>query len=488
MSPPDGAALEGKHLRAQIRSAVIWRSGTQVFSQLIAWISTFMVMRLLPLSDYGLFAMTAAVMAFLGMINGTSFANAVIQDAACDTRKLRQLFGLLILVNAGLALLQIAIAPLVAAYFGEPRVADLLRVQTLIYLTNPFYALGYAVLSRQMDFRRQGQVNMASAVIGALTALGGALAGWGVWTLIAAPLATFASRALGTMVAARAWLWPSFDFRGARSLADYGGIVMSGQIFWFLQSQSDLVIAGRALSTTDLGLYTVSLFLAQIFVTKVVPPLNEVAFSAYARIQHDGAAARAGFLKSVRVIMLLAIPFCLGMAATAEPLVHTILGEGKAAAAPVVALLAMAMPFMTLHVLFAPATSAFGRPGLSTRTSILGAVLMPLAAFIGVRWGVTGLAAGWLASYPLLTLFSARWSLPVIGISGRELLAALAPPVLAGLAMAAGVLVLDRALPALPPIARLSALVTAGGGLYAGWLLFFARARIDEVRDLALRR
>lgn len=484
----DAGMVNGGGLRTQVRSAVIWRSGTQIFSQLVAWASTFLVMRLLPLSDYGLFAMTSTVLVLLGLLNGYGFANAAIQDKELGNRKLRQLFGLLIVVNGVLAAAQFASAPLIADYYNEPRLTELLRVQTLIYLTNPFLALGYAVLSRQMDFRRQAQVNMASALLGAATALVGAFSGWGVWTLIAAPLVTFVSRAIGMMVAARAWLLPSFDFRGARRLADYGGIVMGGQIFWFLQTQSDIVIAGRVLGKEELGLYTVALFLAQIFVTKVVPPLNEVAFSAYARIQDDPSAIAAGFLKSVRVVMLLAMPFCLGMAATAEPLVHTVLGADKAIAAPVVALLALAMPFMTLHVLFAPATNACGRPGVSTRGSVLGTLLMPAAYFVGVQYGVIGLAAAWLVSYPLLTAVSAAWSLPVIGLRARELIAALRAPVLAGIAMALGVVLIDRTLPELPQVLRLAALVAAGGAIYGGWLLTFARDRLSEARDLVLRR
>lgn len=482
------ARLTGGALRTQVRSAVIWRSGTQIFSQLVAWGSTLLVMRMLPLSDYGLFAMTSTVLVLLGLLNGYGFANAVIQDKDAGEHKLRQLFGLLIVVNGVLALAQFALAPLVAKYYDEPRVADLLRAQTLIYLTNPFLALGYAVLSRRMDFRRQAQVNMGSALLGAVVALVGAFSGWGVWTLVAAPLATFVSRAIGMTLAARAWFRPSFDFRGARALADYGGIVMGGQIFWFLQTQSDIVIAGRVLGKEELGLYTVSLFLAQIFVTKVVPPLNEVAFSAYAQIKEDRTAVADGFLKSVRVVMLLAIPFCLGMAATAEPLVRTMLGEDKAIAAPVVALLALAMPFMTLHVLFAPATNACGRPGISSRSSILGTLMMPAAYFAGVQYGVAGLAAAWLLSYPLLTAASAAWSLPIIGIRGGTLITALRAPVLAGIAMALGVMLLDRALPELPQPWRLATLVAAGGAIYGGWLLAFARDRIDEVLALVAKR
>ncbi|NBW76861.1 MAG: lipopolysaccharide biosynthesis protein [Sphingomonadaceae bacterium] len=482
------ATAQSDNLRDQVRKAVIWRSGTQIVSQLIAWASTFLVIRILAPSDYGLYAMTGVVLVLLGLLNGYSFANAVIQDRKAGTAELRQLFGLLIVINGTLALLQVLIAPLVAAYFGQPMVTDLLRVQALIYLTNPFLSLGYAVLAREMDFRKQAQVNMASAVIGALVALAGALGGLGVWTLVAAPIATFASRAFGMTAVARAWMWPSFDFRSARTMAAYGGVIMAGQIFWFIQAQADIVIAGRVLSAAELGYYTTALFLAQLFVNKVVPPLNEVAFSAYARIQDDPQAVAEGFLKSVRIVMLLAIPFCLGLAAVSAPAVELMLGAKWLPAAPLVALLALAMPFMTMHVMFAPATNALGQPRIGTRTSVLGSVLMPLAFLIGVTLdGARGIALAWLVAYPLLTAISAHWSLPVIGLRKRALAGAVLPPVLAGVAMGLAVVTLERATDQLGLPLRLVTLVAAGGLIYGLWLVCFARERVSEVLGL-LRR
>lgn len=485
----DAARSEQAGIRDQVRLAVIWRSGTQIFSQLVAWASTFLVIRILSPSDYGLYAMTGVVMVLLGLFNGYSFANAVIQDRKAGKEQLRQLFGLLIVINGALAALQVVTAPLVAAYFGQPLVADLLRAQALIYLTNPFLSLGYAVLARQMDFRRQAQVNMASAMLGALTALGGALAGLGVWTLVLAPLVAFTSRAFGMAAAARAFMWPSFDFRAARTIANHGGVVMLGQIFWFLQTQADIMVAGRALTAGELGYYTTALFLAQLFVNKVVPPLNEVAFSAYARIQDDPAAVANGFLTSVRVVMLLAIPFCFGLAAVSEPAIATMLGAKWLPSAPLVTLLALAMPFMTLHVMFAPATNAIGQPGIATRSAILGALIMPAAFLIGVLSAdARGIALAWLLGYPLLTAITARWAFPAIGVTMRQVLAALWPPLLAGGVMLGGVAAADLLASGMAPPLRLALLTATGGLTYGLVLILAAPERLREVIDFARRR
>jgi O-antigen/teichoic acid export membrane protein len=465
----------------RIRRAVIWRSGSQIAGQIVAWASTFLVIRILTPEDYGLFALTQVMLMLFNLLNGYGLASAVIQRDEVATHELRQIFGLLVLLNGALAVAQIACAPLAAAYYRQPMVADLLRVQALIYLTIPFSALAYAQLARSLEFQRQAQVNLVSALIGAGVALGGALAGWGVWALVWAPIAMFATRALGLTIAARSWMWPSFDFRGAGSIARYGGLIAVAQFFGFVQSQADILVAGRWFEAHLVGIYTTALLLTQIFNNKVVPPLNEVAFAAYSRMQNDRPALAAGFTRSTRAIMVAAMPFFFGLAAVAEPLVLTLLGEKWREIVPLLLPLALAMPFWTLFTLLRPATDAVGRPGIASGNAAAGALLMPVVFLVGAQWGIIGIAWAWLIAYPLLLAFAAVRSLPVIGIRTSELLRAVAPPVLAATAMAAVVMLVDRMLPALPQPMRLAALVATGGPIYCLWLGLFAR---ETVRDL----
>jgi len=297
------AGAERMAWRDQVRSAVIWRSGTQIVGQMIAWASTFLVIRILAPSDYGLFAMTQVILVLLNLLNGYGLASALIQKPDVTVRDMRQALGMLIVLNLVLALLQIALAPVAATYYRQEAVADLLRVQALLYLPTPFIAFSYALLARKMDFRRQAQVNLGSAVAGALAALGGALAGWGVWTLVFASIVLFTTRAIGLVWAARSLMWPSFDFRGAGTMARYGGLIAAGQLFTFFETQADVLVAGRLFSPHDVGIYTAGLLLTQIFNNKFVPPLNDVAFSAFARIQEDKAAVARAFAAAVRAIM-----------------------------------------------------------------------------------------------------------------------------------------------------------------------------------------
>ncbi|WP_156680959.1 lipopolysaccharide biosynthesis protein [Sphingomonas profundi] len=484
----EGRTAEQASFGARVRSAVLWRSGSQIVAQLVMWSATFFVIRLLAPSDYGVFAMSQSILVMFSLLNGYGFASALIQAETIDDRQIAQVFGLMLLFNGGIALLQILLAPIAADYFNQPIVANMLRVQSLLYLSTPFTALPTALLSRAMDFRKQAKVNFISALAGAVTALTLALSGFGVWTLVVAPLVLFWTRAIGMTVAARLLVLPSFRFKGAGATVRFGGAMTLSQLLWFAQTQADVFIGGRVLDPHLLGLYTTSLFLAQILSSKFIPPLNEVAFTAYARIQSDPAAIVRSFEAATRIIMLVALPFYAGLAVTAGPLVHAALGDKWIEAVPIVRVLALAMPFVTLQILFAPAATALGRPRVQVYAAGAGAIVMPLAFLVAVHWGPIGMAWAWLAAFPLVMIVTAAIAMPIIGIGAATLARAIAPGLVASLVMAAVVYALDRALPLDPPLLRLAVLVGVGIVAYGAMVLLIARSTLTDIWWLIRRR
>jgi O-antigen/teichoic acid export membrane protein len=487
LTPDDLPKLATVELGSHVVKSLVWRSGSQIFAQLFTWSATFIVIRLLAPADYGVFAMTSSVLVLLSVLSGGSFANALIRAPTVEPQHVRQVMGLLILLNVTLGVLQFVMAPVIAAYYRQPLVADLLRVQTLIYIANPVLALSVALLSRKMNFRAQAMANFASALAGAGTALTGALAGWGVWTLVFAPIAMIWTRTIGMAIAARPDFTPSFRFKGAGVTISFGVAVITSQLLWFVQTQSDIFIGGRVLDARHLGLYTTALFLAQLLTSKFVPPMNEIAFSAYARLQDDKPAIAAAFVRSTGMIMLVSLPFYAGMVLTAEPLVLTILGPHWAEVGPLIHLLAWVMPFVTLQILFAPVTNALGRPRMAVYSSMVGAVIMTTCFAIGVHRGAAGLAEAWLLGFPLLTIFTAALSLPVMGLAPMTLLRTIMRPMLATGVMAVMVVVLDRRLPDLPVTTHLIILVSAGVVAFAMGALIFARPILDDILTLTRR-
>lgn len=473
---------------ARIRSALLWRSGSQIVSQMISWIVTLAVIRLLDPADYGLFAMTQVILNFATFLNGYGLVSALVQSETLDSHKLRQAFGIMLLLNGGLAVAQLLIAPWAADYYDQPMVADLLRVQALLYLSTPFISIPEALMGRALDFRRPALVNLVAAIASAAVALVGALSDWGVWTLVFAPITGFWVKAVGYVLATGFRPIPSFNFRGTGAMVAYGASLLGGQLFWIVQSQADIFIGGRMLDPHQLGLYAEALFLTQIFVSKFIPPLNDVAFPAYARMQKDPGRIAWSFCKAVRLLLLISCPVYLGMAVTAEPLVETLFGKKWLEMAPFVSVLALAMPFMTLQVMFAPVSNALGRPGTTARIAAVGAVVMPVAFLCGIRFGAIGLAWAWLIGFPILTVATVRLAGGPMGLRFADLIRAATPGLGCSILMAGAVTAVDALLPPLPAMLRLCVLVPSGGVAFLAALMLCARGTLMELAALVIRR
>ncbi|MGB7373068.1 lipopolysaccharide biosynthesis protein [Pontixanthobacter sp.] len=476
------------NFRDRVRRALIWRSGTQILAQFISWGSTLAVIRILDPADYGLFAMTQVVLVLLSFFNGYGLASSIIQSEQVNPRELRQAFGALLILNVGIAVLQFLLAPVAAEYYGQPIIAELLQVQALIFLATPFIVLPEALMARNLEFKKTALINLLSAVIGAITALTCALNGLGVWTLVYAAIAIFWTQGIGLFLSARMFIWPSFNFRGSKKMFTFGGTVLLAHVCWTIQSQSDVFIASRSLSLQQLGLYAEALFLTTIFTAKFVPPLNEVAFPAYARIQDDLAALNWSFLKSVRLIMLIACPIYFGMAVTAHELVHVMLGEKWLPMAPIVSVLALVMPLMTLQILFAPANNALGKPHISARVTMFGAAVMSVSFLVGVQYGVMGLAYAWVAGFPCLTILTFLLSKPHLGLTVAGLARSVWPGLSAACVMAGVVYLTNGILPEMSVYIRLSILLATGAGTYVCLLFVLARPTLFELAALLQSR
>ena len=466
--PPEGFG-------ARLRSAIAWRWGSQLIAQIITWGSTLIVVRLLDPSDYGLFAMSQVFVTALTFLNGWSFASSLVQAEKVGNREIGQAFALLLMTNGVLAAAAVLLAPLAAEYYGQPVVADLLRVQALIFVTIPFTALSTSLLSRQMNFRSQGIANMVAALVGATAALVLAMLDYGVWALIFAPIASFFVRGLIMTFAAKLWVMPVFNLRGAGRMIGFGGIMTACQFFWIIQSQSDIFIAGRLFSAYDLGLYSEALFLTLIVTGRFIPPLNDVAFPAYAELHKSGRSLVPYFERTVRTVLLVVAPVYIGLSLTAPEAIYVVFGAKWISMAPYVAGLALVMPLMAVQIICYPTMTAVGKEHIYLATSIAGALLFVGAFAWGASEGPMGLVKAWWIAAPLLLVFTLVVTLPRMGFPAARFLAAIVPATVGTIVMAAVVSGTRALLPAsLHEAIVLTVLVAIGAAsyaavLYLGW-------------------
>lgn len=471
--------------RGEILSALRWVAGARLLGQLVTWAITIVVMRILSPSDYGILAMATILVSFLSMMAQFGVGAAAVQAAEINDAKMRTIFGLVIWVNAALFLAIFLAAPLVAGFFDEPRLTWIVRTLGVQFILMTFTVIPGSLLTRRLHFKGQSLVDFSAALVGSLTALFGALAGWGVWALVWASLVMETWRVVGLNIIAPFWQWPDFRLRGARQYLWFGGNLTASRILWFFYSQADIVIAGKFLGKDLLGIYSVSLHVATLPVQKLSAIINQVAFPAFARIQHDRDRFNANFLLAIRMLSFVAFPVLWGISSMAAELIALLLGDKWRDAALPLQLLALIMPLHMLAPFINTAAQGLGRADIALKQVLLAALIMPIAFLVGVQWGMVGLSIAWVVTFPFVLWGTLVIFLPVIGLRVSDVLQAMSRPVLAGLGMYAAVALARGMLdPQMQLIGQLTILVLTGALAFGALALTLNRSGCREIVGL----
>ena len=289
--------------------------------------------------------------------------------------------GIVLATNAAGCLFTLGAAPLLAGFFDEPRLVPLLRVLSINFLLLAAYVLPQSQLMRELDFRTKARVDILAIVLAALVTLGLALAGFGVWSLVAGSLVTHGVKAVAFNLVRPVAVAPVFSLQAVTHLAQFGALVTLDRLLFFLYGQADVVIGGRGLGKEALGVYAVALALAAVPMDKLLPIVTQVSFAAFSRIQSEPDRVQRNLLWSVRMVSLICFPAFLGMAAVAGDLVAVFLGPRWHGVIVPIQLLCLVLPLKTLSALLPPPLFAVGRPALNViNTAISLIVILPLTS------------------------------------------------------------------------------------------------------------
>ena len=190
-------------IRDKVLTAIRWTVIARFSGQFFAWAVTIFVIRILEPADYGLMAMAMVLTSLLFLINNVGLDSVLIQKPNLDPQTRAQIFGIVIVTNLGCFLIMIIAAVPLASFFGEPELVNLIRVLALQFLILVFEALPQSKLERELDFKKRSIVEFVTLLIASIVTLAMALAGFGVWSLVAGHLVGMASRIFGLNLIAR---------------------------------------------------------------------------------------------------------------------------------------------------------------------------------------------------------------------------------------------------------------------------------------------
>ncbi|MEX2282846.1 MAG: lipopolysaccharide biosynthesis protein [Gemmatimonadota bacterium] len=479
---PVAVALQHGFATRVLRS-VYWQGSGQLLAQAISWVATLVVIRLLSPADYGLMAMVMLFVNFMLLVADLGVSSALVQAKEVESRHYQQVLGVIIVTNVIAAGVTFLGAPLVAAFFDDPRITLLVRVLSLNFLVCAISSLSQARVIRELDFRVKSVVDVSATVGGAVASLLVAFGGGGVWALVIGLLAQNLVRAVGYLMASPLRIWPVISLQSLSPMLQFGALVSVDRILFFFYGNVDSVLAGKVLGEASLGLYTLALTLAALPLQKVVPTLTQVSFAAFARIQDEPERVRRNLLRAVRLVSAAAFPAVFGMAVVAPVMVPLILGDRWAAVIVPFQVICLILPLRSLSAVISTALLGTGRAGVNLGNMLLSLALMSGAFWVGVQYGVLGLALSWAIMFPIVFLITTWFSLRALAIRGRDLVTSLAPSILFSVVMSLTVLVVDQTLPAgFDGWFRLGILILAGSVVYVGGLYLSDRQLTHDLR------
>lgn len=454
-------------------SNVRWVAVAQAARIVSQLVSVAVLSRILPQQAYGIIAMamTATNLAFLFRDLGTS--TIIIQRQDLSNRLLASAHGLNVAMGLAIMLVLLAAAQPVASLYGAPELANLIRVLSLIFPISGFGLLYAALIERESDFRLLARIEAVSLVAGLATSITLALAGFGVWSLVGQMLLSTVVTNLQLRLAAQRRVGLALSLAEIKSVMQFGASVSLSRFIVYFEQNADSMIIGRVLGSVALATYSMAAKISLFPLQSITGPITRALFPAFSRNQHDIAALRRTYLKAVSVITIVAAPLMAGVYFLRVPLTLFLFGP-KWDGIPHV--LQWLTPVGYLQAMIATTGVVFlslNRSDLLLKLVIVGCVLQVGAYFIGVRWGVGGVAASFFVAN-LLNLFPCALAvMACLRIDIATALASITKPLVACVVMLLALywtqLVLDSV--ALPPIFALACQTIVGASAY---LLFLA--------------
>ena len=479
-----------KHtLRHKTISGLGWSAFSQITRQ-AASLAVFLILaRLLGPGAYGLVGMVAIFTGFGTLFVELGLGAGLVQRKEVKEEHINTVFWVNIAMGAILAGLMALFAPLIARLYSQPELTAIAQVSSLAFIFGALGTVQDALLSREMRFGVLAKIEMASTALSGLLGVVMALQGFGVWSLVGQTLSHSIIRTLG--------LWRSSNWRPRgrfrltviSDFAGFSGNLFGYSLFNYWVRNADNLLIGKFIGSEALGLYSRAYQLMVLPVFQLSGVANTVMFPVLSTVQHDLARVRSIYLRSISIIHLIAAPIYAGLFVVADAFVAAVLGERWLAMVPILRILCTVGFFQPIGNSTGWLYTALGRTDIMFKWGILMGVMHVAGFFIGMRWGVLGVAwsyciIGWLFWYPGWTIAGR-----VAGLSFTKMLVPLMPASLCATAMGVIVWVVGLYLkPTMPVGAVLTIQVLSGAALYGGLVMMLRLKAWQEVLTLAMER
>lgn len=368
--------------------------------------SSLVIARLLTPGEIGIFAVAAVFAALASTFRDFGVVEYLIQTKELTPGKVRAAFGVNLMMSWFIAAVMFLASDAVAAFYSQPGVGSVMRVQAINFVLIPFGAITMAYHRRNMNYRPLFLAGLYSNLVGLIVVLVAVLAGQSYMSMAWSSLAGVAVFVVVSFFHRPTELprWPSLT--GIGEVFHFGkhavGIYLLGQ----LGKSAPEAVIGRVLDMSSVAYFGRADGLVEIFRRAILNTVGKVCLPFFSEAARCDKPVDAAYIRAVDLLIGVGWPFLLCMGIAAEGVIRFLYGSQWAASVPLAHIIC-AVGVVRLPYAFATeALIAAGHIKLSHRLQWLNQSILLASLGLIIPFGLPGACWGLLLAAVLGSIIS----------------------------------------------------------------------------------
>lgn len=316
-----------KNLKNKVISGMIWRFMERILAQLVTFVVSIILARILTPSHYGTISLTTIFIAIANVFVVDGLGKALIQKKEIDNVDYSTVFYANIIFSLVLYAVVFCISPLIANFYKVPILTPALRVLALRIPLAAINSVQHAYVSRNMQFKRYFWATLFGTLTSAVVGIYMAYHNYGVWALIAQYLT---NSLIDTIILWFTVKWrPDFVFSFVRlkSLFKFGMHILITSLFNTFYDNLRSLVIGKFYTTSDLAHYNRGQQYPKLIIDNVNITIGAVLYPAFSKIQEDKKRLKTSLRKTIELCSFIIFPLMYGLFAIAPDIIKLILTD-----------------------------------------------------------------------------------------------------------------------------------------------------------------
>ncbi len=382
---------------------IIYASFTKGITLFCWGVTGLVVARNLTPSDYGVVGFVNIIILFVGRFSDMGVGSAAIRRPQLGPNSLQTAFTLKIILSILAVVLAWSIAPFARHFLNHPATGNLVRIGALSFLATMVGFVPNAVLTREMKYRTLVIPGIASATAQCAIAVTLILLGWSYWAVIIANVGATLAGGVATRLAKRVPMRFGFDWPEAQEYLRFGLPLFGSALLYFVIFNLDNFLVGTTMGSAQLVYYALAFTWGSFICWLLQDTVNTVLMPTLAAIQHDPAALRRWYLKTIDLVALIAVIVNSELLVNTHYFLVTFLGKGSNKWVPAETALKILCVYGMLRAVIdavGPCLMARGETKMLLRASLLVGVVEISLLLLALRSGrIEMVAAAVLVAY-----------------------------------------------------------------------------------------